>query len=446
MEKLFQISHILIIFRKNFKFSILFFWANLSFLSIGFTQNNIYNKILETNVTILYVDKNDTVIVGSGVIVSESMVLTCYHVVVNFTEKEAISGFTYFQENKIGNFIIKYFDNTYTKIKQIQKFNKEEDLILFEPIHKLNNFARITNENIEVGEQIYCIGAPHGIQNVFTTGIICKNDLKDDNFGDNYVLSSFPIAGGNSGGGLFNNSGDLVAINQASYGNLMYDGSSSFSVSKLLIQEFKNLLSNDSDANKFYRQVLSDKAQYLTTRNKSFIIIMMDEELLKFRSQINDAYSSDTNNIEYLKIRNEIDRKIEFYRSPSYCYEIANRLWKLEKKELALMYYLYTCKYSHYNNSTYSMSLIGAAIQMNKNSIAEEHLRVLLSHENDKRILAHAYAAYAELCMNTGRRDDAIRYLKLSVVDNFYFLFYESNSYLIDYMKKLQTDLDVIIR
>ena len=68
------------------------------------------------------------------------------------------------------------------------------------------------SSTLEVGERVYAIGAPEGLELTFSEGVVSA--LRD--FSDGRVIqTTAPISHGSSGGGLFDNQGRLVGITSA---------------------------------------------------------------------------------------------------------------------------------------------------------------------------------------------------------------------------------------
>lgn len=96
--------------------------------------------------------------------------------------------------------------------------NRKIDLVLYEPIQELENakyisFAR--NPNIKLGDKVWVCGNPGGVmEDTITYGIFSKI-LYDPLFSLTKVpmwVISAPVWFGNSGGGVWNHNGELVAI------------------------------------------------------------------------------------------------------------------------------------------------------------------------------------------------------------------------------------------
>lgn len=76
-----------------------------------------------------------------------------------------------------------------------------------------------TFDDLRKGETVYAVGAPRGMVGTITTGSVA-NLLRHQNYRPqmpdvNLVISTAAITPGNSGGGLFDQYGNLVGLNEA---------------------------------------------------------------------------------------------------------------------------------------------------------------------------------------------------------------------------------------
>jgi TPR repeat protein len=107
----------------------------------------------------------------------------------------------------------------FTPIREIPSadlcvFETEKDVV---PVRAVRSFA-----SLRVGERVYAVGSPSGLENTFSDGVI--SGLREDG-GVRYVQTTAPISGGSSGGGLFDEYGRLIGITTkgvAASGNLNF--------------------------------------------------------------------------------------------------------------------------------------------------------------------------------------------------------------------------------
>jgi len=129
---------------------------------------------------------------GSGVAVSKFLILTNYHVV---------EGRDYFRV-KNGQ-----FDERAT----IYWSEPDGDMCILRVgvgrLIPVRDF-RIYDE-IKIGEKVYTLGSPSGLENTFAEGLLSGKRTKD---GRNYLQTTAAISPGSSGGGLFDAEGQLIGI------------------------------------------------------------------------------------------------------------------------------------------------------------------------------------------------------------------------------------------
>lgn len=151
-----------------------------------YTASNIYDNNVQS---VVYIETQEAS--GSGVIVKEDGTLvTCFHVIANADEIKVklkdgsmytVNGFRYI--NPLSDVAILTLDTT-RKFKPIV-------------INSLNNF--------KIGEKVYTISNPQGLEFVLSDGMI-NQSTKD------YIQFSAPISSGSSGGALLNKKGNLLGI------------------------------------------------------------------------------------------------------------------------------------------------------------------------------------------------------------------------------------------
>ena len=157
-------------------------------------------KIINSNVSILTYDgydieNSDYKGLGSGVILSEGIIATNYHV-VDEGEKFAIS----YSDNE------KAVYHTSTVIFK----DKETDIALILSPSTDKTPALIGNSNeLLQGERLTVVGNPLGEVNTISLGSF----IKMQDIGDNtYINMDNPVFHGNSGGGLYNEKNELIGI------------------------------------------------------------------------------------------------------------------------------------------------------------------------------------------------------------------------------------------
>ena len=88
--------------------------------------------------------------------------------------------------------------------------NSEQDICLLR-VENLNmQPARLRPiTDLKTGEDVYAVGSPRGIKKLISRGILSKSVVNQSGF---WVLSDAMIAQGSSGGGLFDDQGNLIGI------------------------------------------------------------------------------------------------------------------------------------------------------------------------------------------------------------------------------------------
>jgi len=129
---------------------------------------------------------------GSAVAISPSMALTNCHILENSNFILLLKGKQKFPSK------IQFSDmDTDRCILKIEKNS------LF-PISGIRSYSEL-----QVGEEVFTIGSPRGLENTLGQGLISRFHHKKN---INYIQTSAPISQGSSGGGLFDNRGNLIGI------------------------------------------------------------------------------------------------------------------------------------------------------------------------------------------------------------------------------------------
>lgn len=128
----------------------------------------------------------------------------------------AVSNYHVFKNTSIGEENIKLSGSKEIyKVSEIIKRNEQEDFILFRVNIKNTNYIPIAKHKPNVGEKVFAIGSPRGLENTFSSGEISQ--WRDKNL----MQISALIDHGSSGGALINEYGEVVGITSGTF----YDGS-----------------------------------------------------------------------------------------------------------------------------------------------------------------------------------------------------------------------------
>ena len=124
----------------------------------------------------------------------------------------AISNYHVFQGTNIGGEQIKLADNDEPyKVIEVIRRNEDEDFILFRVNASNTNYIPIARIRPKVGEKVYAIGSPRGLENTFSSGEVSQ--WRDRNL----MQISALIDHGSSGGALINEYGEAVGITSGSF-------------------------------------------------------------------------------------------------------------------------------------------------------------------------------------------------------------------------------------
>ncbi len=142
---------------------------------------------------------------GSGFIINEDgFLMTNFHVIEGETQ---ISLEVYHQKG--GELERK----TYKQVRIIA-INKFEDLALLKiedkDAPKFKYVSMGSSDSLSVGEQVFAIGSPLGLERTVTEGILSTKTRQMQ--GELYLQTTTQINPGNSGGPLFNMSGEVIGV------------------------------------------------------------------------------------------------------------------------------------------------------------------------------------------------------------------------------------------
>lgn len=179
--------------------------ADIVYKAIEYTKNEEIEKLnliaskINSNIGIYVMLEDLSSSDGSGVAISEHLILTAYHVVeyafLN-TCNLTISGYN---EKQVG--VVVFADES-------------NDLALIETEATLD-YVEISKQNPMLLEECYVIGNPIIFENLLSAVRVSNLDTELDGYSDNVVSVDGNFNSGNSGGMVLNKDGKLVGIVQA---------------------------------------------------------------------------------------------------------------------------------------------------------------------------------------------------------------------------------------
>lgn len=145
----------------------------------------------------------------------------------------AVSNYHVFEGTGMGLETIKLVDDRQFKIKEVIRKDKENDVMIFRVALSSNskfNYIPLSNRKPQVGDKVYAIGSPRGLENTFSSGEVSQ--LRESNL----IQISAPIDHGSSGGALINEYGEAIGITSA---GLDYSGANlNFAVSTDVVKRY----------------------------------------------------------------------------------------------------------------------------------------------------------------------------------------------------------------
>ncbi|MCB1309271.1 MAG: trypsin-like peptidase domain-containing protein [Leptospiraceae bacterium] len=139
---------------------------------------------------------------GSGIIIDgEGYIVTNNHVVQGARKIEVV-----------------FHDNTTVTATLVGRDESSDVAVIKVPASPRLVPAVLGNsDEIEVGQMVFALGAPFGLDRTFTTGIISAKQRQIDDSSYSRIQTDASINPGNSGGPLLNIYGEVVGINQSIY-------------------------------------------------------------------------------------------------------------------------------------------------------------------------------------------------------------------------------------
>lgn len=222
-------------------------------------------KLSESIVTLYVYDENDEIIsTGSGFITyNDKTIVTNFHVIKNGYKIEAKSD-----------------KNNVFPIDYVSFYDSSKDVAVLKTKDKtgIKTLKVKKNAGLNIGDKIYAIGSPLGLENTFSEGIVSA--IRDnDSYSDIQITA--PISAGSSGGALINEKGKVVGITYASYSdgqNLNLAIPSEEFVEKIKLEEQHSL----EDLATFFNPIGNTRANYATSSCR----------LVRFKDKVFESYNS----------------------------------------------------------------------------------------------------------------------------------------------------------
>jgi len=125
----------------------------------------------------------------------------------------AVSNYHVFEGTGIGAECIKLSgDNkNFYKVSEVIYRSKEPDFIIFRVAVNNRSYIPISNNRPSIGDKVYAIGSPRGLENTFSSGEVSQ-------WRGTYLMQiNAQIDHGSSGGALINEYGEAVGITSGSF-------------------------------------------------------------------------------------------------------------------------------------------------------------------------------------------------------------------------------------
>ena len=176
-----------------------FFACNLQILTAQSAQEIAKSAFGSTVLLVMEDGNGQPLSLGSGFFVSENEIASNLHVVEGASRGYArVVG----QQNR--------FD-----IEGITAIDAEKDLVILRVTGTQRTMLRLSDsENTQVGETVYAVGNPQGLEGTFSQGIV--SSIRDVG-NDKLLQITAPISPGSSGGPVLNSKGEVIGVSVATF-------------------------------------------------------------------------------------------------------------------------------------------------------------------------------------------------------------------------------------
>lgn len=209
---------------------------------------------------------------GSGVVLSSNgLIVTNFHVIQNASTAQFI-----FNNGQI-----------YQGETTIVGLDPQNDIALLK-VEKSGLTPAFISTAYNAGDAVTAIGSPNGVRNTETTGVITG-------FDQDIISTTALIAGGSSGGGLFNASGNLIGIT-SSYGNGQY-----FSIPMSLVKQVPQNMSLPLSEIKNYTYTPTAPKNLRYTKKNGYAYVSWSPV---YGAEHYYVYTANSENGNYTKLKN----------------------------------------------------------------------------------------------------------------------------------------------
>ncbi len=157
------------------------------------SPSEIYKKSISSVVELEVLTNDGDLKIGTGFFVYSGILITNYHVIDGATDIRVYTndGYEYVVESILG-------------------YDKDLD-IAWLSIDAVTDHLRTYFGEISAGDKVYALGSSQGLTGTISDGIVSSASRISN--GVNYIQTTAPISGGNSGGPLINAYGEVVGVN-----------------------------------------------------------------------------------------------------------------------------------------------------------------------------------------------------------------------------------------
>ncbi|MBJ6361468.1 stalk domain-containing protein [Paenibacillus sp. GCM10012307] len=162
-------------------------WKKIEESKLTVAQNVALN---DNKVVMIETDRSQ----GSGVVVGKRLILTNYHVMTSTKSAKATT-----------------LNGKEFKVEGLVAYNKDADLALIQTSTDIGISSVTLGDDKEIrkGDKIIAIGSPRGVRNTVSQGLI--SNIYFENGVQHFQINA-PIDHGSSGGGLFDEFGNLIGL------------------------------------------------------------------------------------------------------------------------------------------------------------------------------------------------------------------------------------------